>query len=177
MTTCTIVITLALFVIASPAAAVSLVDRVTALEVGLPLIVDANDAVVGLVVGGTKITAIVATEIDSNVYAVRISRDQIHIDSGVIPYFESTDCTGQAYLDTADGGSLSRHIGFVAQPGKTIYEGDRDATPLTIQYGSFYPASGCDAVSGSLEVVPVDPVVDLEVLFSAPFELELNLPD
>ena len=168
-----------LVALAGPSAAASLVERVTALEVGLPLLVDANDAVVGLVVGGTRVTVAAVMEIDGDVYGVRVSRNQIHIDSGVIPYFENADCTGQAYLDIASGvhDLLSAHLGFVARPGKTLYMGDRDTPTVTIQYGSFYPENGCVAVSGSLDAIPIDPVVDLEVLFSAPFDVKLDLPD
>ena len=169
----------ALVLIAGPSYSAPLADRVEVLEVGLPLIVDANDTTVGIVVGGSKTIANVLMEIDPDVYAIKVERDEIRVDSGLSAVFESSDCTGQAYGSTSAifDDSLSAHIGFVAAPGKTLYEGDREETPITIQLGSVLPSTGCTTTSGPLEVITVGVVADLEVMFTAPFDLILNVPD
>jgi hypothetical protein len=94
----------------------------------------------------------------------------------VAPWFESPDCTGQAWVDAGDAirgiTAYVRGNTFNETGVRTIYVADPLAIPETISRRSLLDSNGrgCEAIVDQIDAVRVTPV-DLDSMFTPPFHL------
>jgi len=84
-------------------------------------------------------------------------------------FYQSGDCTGQAYGLNAGVGERNASIG----PNHVLYVSAPGASPSSINFSSYRSADNiCNLYSGSPSplVLAVDPVVSLDTLFQGPFK-------
>jgi hypothetical protein len=100
---------------------------------------------------------------------------------GVIPlgfvqtgnmYYESTDCTGQAWMRPSPPGTFIEAAGL-GLPGHTVFVPDPSATPLSIPVRSFSYALGfcLTEPATSLDVVSPRALLNLDDRFTPPFTI------
>ena len=134
-------------------------------------------------IGGRLNVPEVHLSIDDQSVIVQVLRTRIVGRIGGL-LFQSNDCFGQAFV-----GFESRQIldfrttllppSVVAPPGNTLYIPDLTAPPRATSIGSFLPqfeddGSGpgvCELDGFTRTAVPAIPLVDLDTLFTPPFEV------
>jgi hypothetical protein len=122
-------------------------------------VVDVNSSVVSLRVGATTTRA--------TVFA-----DGLRVDNGGYPYFESSDCTGPAFIPVLPDNLWSR---LFATGGTTVYGSQPNAAAQTITVGSAQPGP-CETAAqigppSQIQAFPAVPVVDLSTVFTPPFSI------
>ena len=81
-------------------------------------------------------------------------------------YYQSPDCSGQAYGLDAGIGERYATIG----PNNVLYLSAPGASQQSINVNSMkFPDSPCQATSGARTVAPVNPTVSLDTLYQGPF--------
>ena len=90
------------------------------------------------------------------------------------PLFESSDCSGTPLMRKPTPSLFSTVT--VGSPGHTVYLPDPDASFQNILIKSVLKPNGCDLQLPlrTFLVVPAIPLVDLDTLFTPPFEFELQ---
>lgn len=87
--------------------------------------------------------------------------------------FESSDCTGPAYVEPRTNRGYYFE-GTVAGPGKTLYRPNPETTVM-VEVGSISSGSDdeprCNESSGTWELFPAEPVVDLDQVLMKPLRL------
>ena len=82
-------------------------------------------------------------------------------------FYQSSDCTGQAYGFDAGVGERNASIG----PNHVLYLSAPGASPQSINVSSMNaPDSSCVSDGGSRLVLAVNPAVPLDTLFQGPFK-------
>ena len=109
---------------------------------------------------------------DLPIFFLQVTRNEIEV-SGVALWFESTDCTGQAWMDAgvATSGITAqvRSLTPVETGIRTVYVADPLATPETISRRS-QNGGVCEAFVEQIDAVQATPV-DLDAMFTPPFRV------
>src|SRR5262249_3784455 len=97
-------------------------------------------------------------------------------DKGQFVFFDSIDCTGQAWLQNINTSPLP--LSAVTSPGNTVYIADAGSSGQELSMHSILvnPEIGgqCFRVDPTpMPVVPAHSVVDLYTLFTPPFHIKL----
>ncbi|MGZ8916535.1 MAG: hypothetical protein ACXW1Z_25915 [Methylobacter sp.] len=87
--------------------------------------------------------------------------------------FESSDCSGTPFVQVITTFTLSALIetARVDEPGSTVYLPDLDNIQQGFQSHSTQSSSGCFAFDQTLNVAPEIPIIDLDTVFTPPFEV------
>jgi hypothetical protein len=96
----------------------------------------------------------------------------LHTNVGLI--YESSDCSGQPYVSTLYTEGRFAKVGIIIPPGRTLYVREPEFVIQSIVFNSQRPALGGACIQStftSSEFAPVNQSVDLNDLFSNPFEL------
>jgi hypothetical protein len=96
------------------------------------------------------------------------------VNTGDAFYFESTDCTGQAYLDAgrAIPGRRMALLDHASNPN-LLYLSEPDPVVVVREYHSSRPAEYPDCVNqiGNILAAAIAPVIDLDDVFTLPFRV------
>jgi hypothetical protein len=143
------------------------------------MVIDANGKSVGSVIAPDTVgTNAVALQVDGHVFLLNFTRTTITARTARI-FFESSNCTGTAYLDTSsDGINFDALIpeSVIAPPGQTVYVADTTDTPTRRMLGSQFGLTTDDCVPTPsvlrLTVVRALPLLDLATNpFAPPFRV------
>ena len=159
----------------SGATVLDAIDRLT--------VVDAEGTTVGRALVLKGLNATVALRIDGQVVGLDVFRDFFlgTLDSDLL--FESSDCSGPAFIRQEDAMASLPAPSFVFAPGRTIYIPDAEAEVRTITVRSSswrsirdpYACGPWHEDPGVL-VRPMRPTIDLNTVFTPPFRLVTNTP-
>ena len=157
------------------------IDALAAEADTAPIVVDGTGETLGpvLFIEGANEThwALVQFDLpDLPLFFLRVAKDDI-LTSGVGTWFESTDCTGQAWIDalkTTFGVTAFVRGVTVTQTGiRTFYVPDNSDSPEMIARRSLKNGSGddfCEIDVSNVSAVRVTPV-DLDAMFTPPFRV------
>jgi hypothetical protein len=87
-------------------------------------------------------------------------------------YFESSDCTGQAYVESP-GPMPGRRLALIDSQTNLLYLSEANPTVAAKIYDSLrHPLGSClETGQQSFLAVAVDPVIDMDDFFTLPFEI------
>ena len=144
------------------------------------VVVDANNKVVGTLINVIPWdeVAIVALRVlpQKRVIRLQIERDGYNNNSNPLVGFESPDCTGQAYLFYLGAPGLFDHSA-IAAPGNTLYVAQSTIVPQDRFLQSIqYTPEGCVYEEFYGATVPATAVVDLDTVFTRPFDFRHSGP-
>lgn len=140
-----------------------------AIAKGLTLeVIDAAGKEVGTVVG-TDVAghAVVAMKASGVVVLLGVSGSGF--DASLALAYQSTDCTGQAFLFPTNNLVTPA---AVAPPGQTLYI--QSGPFQTVALGSLFESGACSNFPITEVMAPASPQVDLSSFFPAPFHVELR---
>ena len=144
------------------------------------IVVDSKGNTVGTALGGASIfepinevRPRVLLDINGRLVPVQLSRNRFY--AGVNLLFDSQGCTGNAWYppdDHRDGPPLIPRA-VIGPPGQTLYAEKPEAASQTVTTRSrFINGNQCVNFQFSLQVVPMEPLVDLLTVFTPPFSLK-----
>ena len=146
--------------------------------VAVPRVVDANNNIVGQVVG-TGVNAFngnpfVALNIQGFSFVVGVTPN-IFVGNAPLS-FTTANCTGQAYFDVL---IASQVLPTVAVVNGTVYGPRTNSTPVGITYQSIIQAVDVPPHCISTNAIPInayqaDPIVDLSTQFTPPYRFVYN---
>jgi len=137
------------------------------------VVLDALGAEVGRVmdVSGNEF-ARVPLRVSGHTFTLIVTKEGFFRDNGV-PVFESSDCSGTPLMPVGTPSVFPTVI--VGSPGHTAYLPDPIAIPQNFPVESILRPDGCDPITTGIDnAVPAIPLVDLDTLFTPPFEFELQ---
>jgi len=146
--------------------------------VAVPRVVDANNNIVGQVVGtgvtGGDRNPFVALIIKGFPFVVGVAPDKLFGNAPLS--FTTANCTGQAYFDVLIAPGV---FPTVAVANGTLYGPRANSTPVAITYQSFIQpsdASRCEVSGGAnpISAYQADPIVDLSAQFTPPYRFVYN---
>jgi len=138
---------------------------------GGPAVYDSTGKKVGNIIGTENFTSRVLFMYEDESYRLSVKKNEIMNFTEL--FYQSNDCTGQAYVRDAAQISLYRRV-IVSYPGRTLYIVPDAENPAPIQYESFrHPdLDNFECIISSAEALdlPATPIVDLDTLFIGPFK-------
>jgi hypothetical protein len=146
-------------------------------------VVDANGKTLGTAaainaIGDQRPTVTIAFSLSGRFFALEVAKDSFFGADDL--WFESTDCSGTPFFETFEisdrgGAPLNLSRAGVAPPGSTVYLPNLEATPRTIAARSSLGHRGTcvsfDFTNDVGPVVPTEPHLDLNSLFTPPFRV------
>jgi|SRR6266850_6409458 len=142
-------------------------------------VVDAHGVIVGDLFSSDLFSGnVMAFEVDQRPFVLRVTPVGLAGTSTSV-VFNSNNCSGPPFIWLRDTTTVPLSLlpaSAVAGPGHTLYLEDPEADPLVLNAfsGSRWPPGGpCAplAVSDPSVLLPVEPVVDLDTLFTPPFSV------
>ncbi len=141
----------------------------------LPIVVDGTGEILGPERGSDTNFQTAQVQFDLPglpIFFLKVTRNEIEV-GGVALWFESTDCTGQAWVDagvaTSGITAYVRAITPVETGIRTVYVADPLATPETISRRS-QNGGVCEAIVDQIDAVQATPL-DLDSMFTPPFRV------
>jgi hypothetical protein len=84
-------------------------------------------------------------------------------------FFESSDCSGTPFVQVNTSALVE--TARVDEPGNTVYLPDLDNIQQDFQSHSIQGSFGCSTVDNILNVAPEIPIINLDTVFTPPFEV------
>jgi hypothetical protein len=138
-------------------------------------VVDAHGTKVGkLLTISSNDSGILAFEVDRRPFLLRVSQQNLSGTSAIV--YDSSDCSGPPFIATSPTPLFSPS--GVSAPGHTLYLPEPDAEPVIInpsgsseltENGTCVPRAG--AGLSPVLFVPAQPIIDLDTLFTPPFNV------
>jgi hypothetical protein len=88
-------------------------------------------------------------------------------------FFESTDCSGTPFVQVITSALVE--TARVDEPGSTVYLPDLDNIQQEFLSRSIQGSFGCSTIDNILNVAPEIPIIDLDTVFTPPFEVRWAL--
>lgn len=133
---------------------------------------DTNDKKVGDVVSIMDgVTPTVVFDIDGHLFALEIKTNDFRTNVNFI-WFESDNCSGQPFMERIEN-PIERVV--LTAPGNTVYVAEINAVPQTRTVRSNFDDAGCHVFTLPQLVVPAVLLVDLDTLFTGPFEVRKGM--
>ena len=86
-------------------------------------------------------------------------------------FFETSDCTGQAYVE-AGNPMPARRMALLNTETNLLYLSEPDPDIVAKPFHSFrYPFQACTVQTGGMLAVAINPVIDMDTVFDPPFEV------
>jgi len=159
-------------------------EKVKNAPAAVPRVVDANNNVIGQVVGtgveGQGVTGgnrnpFVALIIKGFPFVVGVAPDKLF--GNAVLSFTTANCTGQAYFDVAIAPGVFPTVGVA---NGMLYGPRANTTPVAIFYQSYFQPSDpsrCEAPPGAnnpINAYLADPIIDLSTQFTPPYRFVYN---
>ena len=138
-----------------------------------PIVIDGTGDVLGRTLVAGNESALVQFDLpDLPLFVLTVEKDEI-LANGVATWFESTDCTGQAWVDGGDAtrGVTAYVVSEVLDGARTFYVADPlDPPQMISRRSSNANGRGCEPDTTEGAANPVTPV-DLDGMFTPPFRV------
>jgi len=146
--------------------------QIDALDGGV-VVLDALGVEVGRVIDVTNDTVKIPLRMNGHTFTLFADKEGF-FRNDQFPLFESSDCSGTPLMARPTPSLFSTVT--VGSPGHTVYLPDPDASFQNILIKSVLKPNGCDLQLPirTFLVVPAIPLVDLDTLFTPPFDFELQ---